>query len=226
MGAITLTLNEWLEYTDNVGLENYPIFDETYRATLNTKILNRYDAREIGFETGEQFSFALSRRMHEIMPYYNKLYESELLVIDPLNTIKMHSTDANTSTGEDTTAATSDTTSSSNNYGKNVAYEMPQVPLSGSQDYASSAADSTGTGSSTGESNTNGTTNSTNSSTSDSNVEGYQGSQADLLARYRDTFLNIDVAIINNLADLFLTVIDIPNSYLEESEMYPYGRLY
>lgn len=61
---------------------NYPLFDPDYRTTLETKILMHYYTREIGFETVALWKHFLKMRMNEIMPYYNKLYQSELLMPD------------------------------------------------------------------------------------------------------------------------------------------------
>lgn len=63
---------------------NYPIFDENYRATLNEKILRHYFFREICMETVGAWMFMLNTRMREIMPYFNKLYESERITFNPL----------------------------------------------------------------------------------------------------------------------------------------------
>lgn len=60
----------------------YPIFDEAHRKVLNSKIIRHYYFQEIGFETEGRFLFELNRKMNEIMPYYNKLYQSELLDLD------------------------------------------------------------------------------------------------------------------------------------------------
>lgn len=62
---------------------SYPIFDEKYRKPLNMKILRHFYMHEIGFETEGQFLYQLNRKMNEIMPYYNRLYETELLDLDP-----------------------------------------------------------------------------------------------------------------------------------------------
>lgn len=92
---------------------DYPIFDAAYRETLETKIIRRYYTREIGFETVALFKHFLHMRMCEIMPYYNKLYNSELLAFNPLiDTDLRHSGDKST-TGETsrdgtTTGTTSD----------------------------------------------------------------------------------------------------------------------
>lgn len=63
---------------------NYPIFDELYRSVLNKKILEHFYTREIGFETVGLWKQKLRARMNEIMPYYNKLYRTELLDFNPL----------------------------------------------------------------------------------------------------------------------------------------------
>lgn len=62
----------------------YPIFDEAYRPVLEQKILKRYYTREIGEETVELWKLRLDTRLNEIMPYYNKLYASELIEFNPL----------------------------------------------------------------------------------------------------------------------------------------------
>lgn len=63
---------------------NYPIFDESYRSVLETKILKHFYTREICTETVGQWKHFLDMRMNEIMPYYNKLYESELIEFNPM----------------------------------------------------------------------------------------------------------------------------------------------
>lgn len=62
----------------------YPIFDETYRPVLETKILRHYYTRELCAETVGMWKHFLSVRLNQIMPYYNKLYESETLQFNPL----------------------------------------------------------------------------------------------------------------------------------------------
>lgn len=62
---------------------DYPIFDTNYKNVLERKILKHYYTREICAETVGLWKHFLSVRMNEIMPYYNKLYESELLNFNP-----------------------------------------------------------------------------------------------------------------------------------------------
>lgn len=67
---------------------DFPMFDESYRSVLETKILRHYYTREIGFETVGLWKHFLNMRLNEIMPYYNKLYASELLEFNPLYNVK------------------------------------------------------------------------------------------------------------------------------------------
>lgn len=68
--------------------DEFPLFDETYRETLCSKILKHYYTREIGAESFGLWKLMLNRRMAEIMPYYNQMYESTLITIDPLKNYK------------------------------------------------------------------------------------------------------------------------------------------
>ena len=68
---------------------NFPIFDESYRSILERKILKHYYTREIGEETVGLWKLRLNTKLNEIMPYYNKLYNSELLEFNPLYTVNL-----------------------------------------------------------------------------------------------------------------------------------------
>ena len=86
MANYTIELYKLIEMGYKLPLDEYPIFDENHRATLNDKIIAHYYFREIGQETPSRFSFNLRRKLNEIMPYYNQLYESEMIKYDPLFT--------------------------------------------------------------------------------------------------------------------------------------------
>ena len=58
-----------------------------HRALLLQKILLHYYTREIGYETVGLWKLKLNQKLIEIMPYYNQLYESELLEFDPLKNV-------------------------------------------------------------------------------------------------------------------------------------------
>lgn len=63
---------------------DFPIFDESYRTVLETKILKHYYTREIGLETVGLWKLKLDTKLNEIMPYYNQLYKSELIEFNPM----------------------------------------------------------------------------------------------------------------------------------------------
>ena len=85
-------VDEIIEKSRNKIFQNYPIFNENHRAELEHKILKHYYMREIGFETVGLFKLFLNERMAEIMPYYNKLYESETFEFDPLKNVDVWNT--------------------------------------------------------------------------------------------------------------------------------------
>lgn len=94
-----------------LGLDDYPIFDETYRAALNDKIIRHFYFREIGFETLGQFRWFMRRTMWENMPYFNQLYESQNLITDPITNRKYGWSELwNSTQGGTTSTATSDRT--------------------------------------------------------------------------------------------------------------------
>ena len=89
MAKYTIELNELISLGFHLNLDDYPIFNEDYRAHLNKEIIEHFYFREIGQEPPERFNFFLKRKMAEIMPYYNQLYQSELIKFDPLSTVYM-----------------------------------------------------------------------------------------------------------------------------------------
>lgn len=107
------TMVRWLVETKyDLGLKDYPIFDESYRATLNAKIIQHYYFHEIGFEVPGMFVNRLNERMNMIMPYYNQLYESTKLQFEPLITTDITESTDNLTTADTNTKASTDTTAS------------------------------------------------------------------------------------------------------------------
>lgn len=90
----------------------FPIFDEQYREVLEKKILKHYYTREIGEETYGLWKLRLDMKMNEIMPYYNKLYESELLEYNPLYTVNV--TRKGNKSGESNKSGSEDVNENSN----------------------------------------------------------------------------------------------------------------
>lgn len=229
---------------------DFPIFDESYRNVICTKILKHYYMREIGAETVGLWKLWLDTRLNEIMPYYNKLYESELLEFNPLYDVNLtrqrnttgnqteereHAENTNehaesTSKVDVTNSGTSSGDTSGTDSSKDRYSDTPQGSLQNIEndtyltnarivDRTNSAEDSqeysnTGTSDTSFNNdvtrNTTGNQSGTVNSTEDylEKVEGKQGSGSNskLLMEYRDTFLNIDMMIINDLSDLFMNI--------------------
>ena len=93
---------------------DFPIFDENYREVLETKILRHYYTREIGLETYGLWKLKLQTKLNEIMPYYNKLYQTELLKYNPLYDVDMTTTNVGQRTGEKTDITTGEATTERN----------------------------------------------------------------------------------------------------------------
>ena len=213
MAMYTMELRKAVELVKgDIGLDDYPIHDESYRKTLNSNILNHYHYREIGFETVDMFRFKLKAKMALIMPYYVQMYRSLEIEFDPLDTFKMETESESTSTGTNATESTSSAANSNNTErtSRAVASDFPQMQLSGNKDYATSANDSAGktgvTGTSSESANVDSVANDTTKAKSTS--KGFQGVASDLLVRYRESLLNVDQMVIAELNDLFMQVWD------------------
>lgn len=196
-----------------IGLDTYPIFDEAYRSTLNQNIIDTYWNREIAYESGDMFTLALRARMNLRMPYYNKLYTSELKDFDPLVTIDMLTEGDAESESTSKDASESKNESDSTSQGRTVSSDTPQTMLSGRGDYATSASDANSfalgevKATSSGDSATEG------KQKSKSRTKGFQGIPADLIMAYRASLLNVDQMIVEELEDFFLMVFDTSDAY-------------
>lgn len=207
---------------------DFPIWDETHRATLERKILTHYFNKEIALETVGLWKFYLEERLNLIMPYYNQLYLSTQQQYDMLSDINYtESLDRTQSvlekakeniTGNATDANTVNSTlEQSHTTSDNViSSDFPQAKI-GLTDYASEGTESTGTVTANDTSNT--TENRTNDMTQNrsndvdrSLVEGLSRTRKgntgnrsfpELIQQYRAAIINIDNMVIDELYDLF-----------------------
>lgn len=222
---------------------SFPIFDNSYKQGLEEKIIRHYYTREIGFETYGLFKLKLQTKLNEIMPYYNQLYESALLTLDPLNNYKLHKTSAGQN-AENTTNSGSLNSTENTTDGRTVGImttgqtasttegeawtkfsDTPQGAVTGldNDTYLTNATKNTdersdavstngtsnttesGTGSRQRADTTSGTGSRTGTNSYVEDVIGFSGvNQSELLQKFRETFLNIDMMVINELEELFL----------------------
>lgn len=183
-------------------LAEYPLFSEGYRERLNQLICDRFWSREIGMETPSMFMLALKRKLNEVMPYYNEQYKTSLIAagVDPLLTLEMY----NDSDGNSTTESTAESVqeSSSKSASRSVASEFPQTALSGNGDYASSSQDNTSGTEANSKGDDKGKT--TQAQKNAGRVRGRQGQASLLLLQHRQTLVNVDVMLLNELDELFM----------------------
>ena len=66
---------------------NYNLFDEDYKPVIETKFLRHFYTREIGMETFALWKLKLRDLWEMKLPYYNKLWESELIKFDPFRDV-------------------------------------------------------------------------------------------------------------------------------------------
>lgn len=211
---------------------DFPIFDENYRQVLCRKILKHYYTREIAHETVGRWKLALNAKLNEIMPYYNQLYKSELLEFNPFYDVDLtrsregSGTSNRTSNNKETNSGTSKNVSSgsgtSNTDTLNRFSDTPQNSMD-TQEITDSVPlttvtkvneDNTTTNESTdtltrNDTKTgNGTENINNTDKYIETVKGKQGTEnySSLLKKFRETFLNIDMMIIEDCSDCFFTL--------------------
>ena len=71
---------------------DYPIFDEDYKKIFETNFIRNFYMRELGFETEGLFKFQLETWLNIHLPYFNKLWESEMLKYNPLHNASIDTT--------------------------------------------------------------------------------------------------------------------------------------
>ena len=209
-------IEDILDKSWNKIFSDFPIFDEQYRAELCKKILRHYYTREICCETVGRWKLFLSDKMKNIMPYYNQLYQSELLKIQPLVSVDRSVSHRGHGSETKITKSNVTNTNSSRTDGSTDTWsyysDTPQGGINGldTNDYLTNATHNTGTD------DTNSTVNGATSGNETGEgtrkdmyvdkVLGYEGNQSEMLLKFRETFLNIDMMIINELKDLFFTI--------------------
>lgn len=218
MSIYTMQLRHLIENNCLSALSAYPIFNENYRNVLNEKIKHHYYFDEIGLETPMLFNFQLETKMNEIMPYYNELYKTTLLNFNPLldNEIEeiLLKTIANENQINNQQTDVSKTNGTNNDENLNVFSDTPNALLSigniKNNAYASNA---------TFENNKNineqtneVTKNSENIITGNENIAqrrtltASNQSKSKLLLEFRQTIINIDMMIIDELSPLFMGI--------------------
>ena len=213
MAKYTAELRTLIVNGYDIGLSDYPIYDESYRDILNQKIIDHYYFCEIGAETPGRFKLFINRTMREIMPYYNQLYASAALEINPLHNFDLTEQTKREMEGSNTGTVQSTGSSEVEQEGSNldVNSDTPANLLSVSDIknnvYASQASRAASEGRSSNSNQDSSTSASEGSSLEEyiRTLSGSQGlNQSEALTQYRKTFINIDMQIIDDLATCFM----------------------
>lgn len=209
---------------DKIFTSKVSFFDESYRSVLCKKILKHYYLREIGCETVGIWLLWMNTKLEEIMPYYNKLYESELIKFNPMYDVdwsrKGNKTGNESGSGSRSTSGNNSGTNTqsgtSSNTMKDLYSDTPQGALTGveSEKYLTNArkvSDSgeTGVNGSTSGSYENSESSTNKVDTTEDYVESVSGKQgtgsySKLLNEFRETFLNIDMQVIEEFNEMFM----------------------
>lgn len=177
--------------------------------TFKTYFLLRYWNNYIGFETLGMWKTAFSAKMHELMPYYTKLYDA-IQDDNPFTNVNITITEAEKGNEKTTTKSTDAGNSevkNNQNY-QNIDSDNPQVTVA-TQDYANAM--------SRGETVNNTTTTAKNDHTGNDNKDskrdrdtkeiGLRGkSTSEAIKEYREQIQNINRELVEACHDLFLKV--------------------
>lgn len=220
-GSVDEVLNScW----DKIFTSKVSFFDEEYRGVLCKKILKHYYLREIGCETVGIWLLWMNTKLEEIMPYYNKLYESELIKFNPMYDVdwnrKGNKTGNESGSGSRSTSGNNSGTNTqsgtSSNTRKDLYSDTPQGALTGveSESYLTNARKVSDSGETAVNGSTSGSYVDSESSsnkvdTTEDYVESVSGKQgtasySKLLNEFRETFLNIDMQVIEEFAEMFM----------------------
>lgn len=202
MSKYTITIKNLIDNNFDFQMNSYPIFDESYRETLNHNILYHYYENEIGFETAPLFRLYLNQRLNEIMPYYNELYKAQKEIIDNKLFNNVNLTEQ--LTGSNTTESSSK--SQSSNSGKNLYQDTPQGQISQTDiDNQTWATNLT-----LNKNNIEDESSATGSGTNEylKTIIGNNGGKynIEILNEIKNSLMNIDLMIINDLYDLFMQI--------------------
>ena len=217
MANFTLELRE-LAHDENVGVFSfeYDFYsdDEEVKKNFENRFIEHFYFDEIGFETIGRFKQRLKSKLNDIMPYYKQLYESEIKSkkIDFLLNKDLKETfirDVKRDT-ENLNQINDEQLSNNQSNDINIDSDTPQNSIDDIEKYMSTASksntDSTSSYRSSGTSKT--INNGNESERTEFISQGNIGitSSAELLQKWRDVMININLMIFKDLEDLFIQI--------------------
>lgn len=196
----------------------YPIFDENYRSVIETKFLKFYYTREIAAETYGLWHLWLDSNLNLLMPYYNKLYLAANKDFNPFYDVDLTRQHTGSGTNQENSSGESSAVRESSTENHNEMLEKyadtPQGGVTGLLDgrYLTNATkredDSTASGKETTGTNSKDSRNAKSTDEYLERITGKQGSSSysKMFTEYKDSLLNLDQMLLNDLSDLFFNL--------------------
>ena len=211
------TLQLYYIYKD----DTYNLFDQPYNLYNNElkpyfqeKFFQHFMFYEIGFDNINIFKQHLISTLNDIYPKYKQLYETEIRCLDIDFMLNKDLKESyvrklnGESEGNSQASSSSDNTSTSNDL--SIANDTPQNKIDDLDKYMTSASKSNSNSTNNSTSNANNTIKNKSSNSEEYELisQGNIGvtSSAELLEKWRNVLINIDLMIFKELENLFLFV--------------------
>lgn len=192
----TVELRELIENgVDLWGFDYDGFYKGDEKTAFEQKVIDHFWLRQIGQETVGRFLHVFRATVREIMPFYKQLYETVKIMDDlpsPFDNVDVTETYTETRESKIESTGESDATRKFSN--------TPQGHIENLDNYLTEA--NIDTGASSGESTENTKTTHTFKKVGNQGVNTY----AHDMIEYRQTILNIDAMVINDLEPLFLRI--------------------
>ena len=187
---------------------DYDFYDNSCKANFENKFKDYYRFYEIGCETVERFQHNLKTKLNTIMPYYKQLYETQLEAkkINFLLNKDLRETFIRDIEGIDVSNNNSTSTSNSDSKNRESYLDNGNADLSLSEGNLTGVSDNVSQGTNSLVSDTKATNNMKEKTELISQGNIGITSSAELLQKWRETIINIDMMILDECSDLFMRI--------------------
>ena len=206
MSKYTLELR-YLYEDENFNLFDFPynLYDNDLKPWFQEKFFQHFMFYEIGFDTIGMFKQRLMSKLNDIFPYYKQLYETEIrskgidfMLNKDLKESYVRELTSNSNSNQESNVTSNSLSTAGQLTPSLIANSQKIDKFMDSAQKDNSSSNSTSTGESNGNSKEEYTLNS----------QGNIGitSSAELLTKWRETLLNIDLMIFEECNDLFMQI--------------------
>ena len=203
MSKYTLELR-YLYEDKNFNLFDFPynLYDNDLKPWFEEKFIQHFMFYEIGFETIGKFKQQLMITLNDIFPYYKQLYETEIrskgidfMLNKDLKETYVRELESNSKSSQESNSESNNLT---------TAGETTPSMIKNIDKFMNTAQKDKTDGKSNSKGESNGNSKETYTLTSQGNI-GITSS-AELLTKWRETLLNIDMMIFNDCETLFMQI--------------------